>query len=440
MAGNKHPWRDVMSFNAWQQVLIIITKTAPPSAQDHLGKIGQLLQSYHALEKQSRGLFTARIQALEVLKKEADQYLQEKYRNGGYKRTGSHKGVMPEVKKQSLAARGRSNNNNNANTPTLPTATETSIDRWVYSLAQRAQKKADYLRTLSALPTMGGAPLGSFEKFLEYLQRKNAQSSDSPLLSLVPGVKPEKWDPFHRPIEVNIKGTKEEITLEAAHPNAIGLAFIEWYNSRETKHFFEWLEGHPICTFTKYLDQSSTGPSPFEFGCVQYGSNAIVRVVSLGEGLLYARPFGDNFSAPAVLTTREGKKTKPGEAYVWLNTGELLIHPHHVGTFHHSSFDKGSKVRCAGTMDVQNGKITRLDNNSGHYRPSTRHFLTFLEILNARNVLDPRAHVSTHDLFDTDPTYGLKRPFDPAGFLTAAKSLKSYPVDLMTKPFYKVHK
>lgn len=156
MAGNKHPWRDVMSFNAWQQVL---TKTDFTNAQDHLGKIGQLLQSYHALEKQSRGLFTARIQALEVLKKEADQYLQEKYRNGGYKRTDSHKGVMPEnnVKKQSLAARGRSNNNN-ANTPTLPTATETSIDRWVYSLAQRAQKKADYLRTLSALPTMGGAP------------------------------------------------------------------------------------------------------------------------------------------------------------------------------------------------------------------------------------------------------------------------------------------
>ena len=42
MAGNKHPWRDVMSFNAWQQVLIR-TKTAPPSAQDHLGKIGQQL-------------------------------------------------------------------------------------------------------------------------------------------------------------------------------------------------------------------------------------------------------------------------------------------------------------------------------------------------------------------------------------------------------------
>lgn len=50
MAGNKHPWRDVMLSNAWQQVLIL-TKADFTNAQDHPGKIGERLKLYHGLEK-----------------------------------------------------------------------------------------------------------------------------------------------------------------------------------------------------------------------------------------------------------------------------------------------------------------------------------------------------------------------------------------------------
>ena len=113
---------------------------------------------------------------------------------------------------------------------------------------------------------------------------------------------------------------------------------------------------------------------------MQYGSHSGVREVSIKNGCLYARPFKEN-SLELVLNTNGCSKNMPGEAYVWLKSGKLLIHPHYVGTFHHSSFDDGRKVRCAGTIAVTGGKIERLDNSSGHYRPSTRHFLTLLEVL-----------------------------------------------------------
>ncbi|HRF44792.1 MAG TPA: hypothetical protein PLD30_11235 [Candidatus Competibacteraceae bacterium] len=273
------------------------------------------------------------------------------------------------------------------------------------------------------------------------MKRKSNSSADSGLLSLELGVKPEKWDPFHRPIELDISDSNQALILKVTHPNAISAAFIEWYTSQTKAHFFEWLEGHSICTLTKYLDANtpSPSPSPFEFGCVQYGSRSGVREVSLKNGCLYARPFKEN-SLELVLNTNGYSKNMPGEAYVWLKSGELLIHPHYVGTFHHSSFDNGGKVRCAGTIDVKNGIIERLDNSSGHYRPSTRHFLTFLKILNEKKVLNPTADVRTHDLYGVDPKDDCQRiGLNPAAFLEQAtkKSLTSYSVTGLANPFYK---
>ncbi|MCP5134837.1 MAG: hypothetical protein H6976_14910 [Gammaproteobacteria bacterium] len=437
MAGNKHPWRDVMSLDAWKKMLTL-TQTAPTgtSAQDPLGKIFQKLKSYHQLEKQNQRVFPQRIEALKALETEAYHYLQEKL-HGKYQKEKGHKGGN-SVNPRSLAVRGR-NNNNHVDTPPSLIAKETSINRWVYSLAQRARKKAGYLEELNKYLRTGKAYLGSYSAFLDYLKRKNKPSDDSELLSLVLGVKPEKWDPFHRPIELDISESNQELILKATHPNAISFAFIEWYTSQTKAHFFEWLEGHPICTLTKYLDANTPSPSPFEFGRVQYGSGSGVQEVSLKAGLLYAKPFKEN-NLELLLNTKGYSKNMSGEAYVWLQNGQLLIHPHCVGTFHHSSFDNGGKVRCAGTIDVKNGIIERLDNSSGHYRPSTRHFLTFLKILNEKKVLNPTADVRTHDLYGVDPKDDCQRiGLNPAAFLEQAtkKSLTSYSVTGLANPFYK---
>ena len=431
MADNKHPWRDVMSLDAWQKMLNFTKIAIGTNPQDPLNKISQQLTSYHQLEKPNRDIFPKRIEALKALEKEACQYLQEK-NHDQYQRENSHKGGS-NVNPRSLAARGKSNNNN-ASTPPPLIPQEKNIDRWVYSLAQRARKKAQYLEKLSHSLT---GHLNSYSEFFDYLQRKSNSSADSELLSLRPGVKPEKWDPFHRPIELEANNNHQEFILKATHENAISYAFIVWYNSQTQKHFFEWLEGQPICTLTKYLD--ACDPSNFEFSRVQYGSSSKVREVFIKNGYLSAKPLTEEKSQCELLNTSGVAKNKSGEAYVWLKDGALLIHSHSVGTFHHSSFNRGRKVRCAGTIAVTGGKIERLDNSSGHYRPSTRHFLTLLEILNEHNAFSSDAKVETHDLFDIHQQDERQRiPLSPAKFLEEAKkkSLEPYSVSDLKNAFF----
>jgi len=40
--------------------------------------------------------------------------------------------------------------------------------------------------------------------------------------------------------------------------------------------------------------------------------------------------------------------------------------------FNHSSFSAGGKVICAGMIDINNGKLMHIDNESGHYKPNRK--------------------------------------------------------------------
>ncbi|NJN46159.1 MAG: hypothetical protein HC808_06405 [Candidatus Competibacteraceae bacterium] len=173
----------------------------------------------------------------------------------------------------------------------------------------------------------------------------------------------------------------------------ISAAFIKWYNNTSDLPFFVWLEGHPICTQEGYLESARPVVSSVLYG----PNNGIRRVFVSGNQLVACSWLGNQ--QPTALTTASGT-LKSGEAFAWLTTGELLIHNHVVGSFHHSSFNGGRKVRCAGMMTVENGKVMRVDNNSGHYKPTTQHFLTFLKILDDKKVLAENARIATHDIND----------------------------------------
>ncbi|HST67716.1 MAG TPA: hypothetical protein VLM05_21275, partial [Mycobacteriales bacterium] len=41
-----------------------------------------------------------------------------------------------------------------------------------------------------------------------------------------------------------------------------------------------------------------------------------------------------------------------------------------VGAFHHSSLLGGKPVSAAGELEVRNGELVRLTDQSGHYRPT----------------------------------------------------------------------
>lgn len=62
--------------------------------------------------------------------------------------------------------------------------------------------------------------------------------------------------------------------------------------------------------------------------------------------------------------------------------------PAKAGTFHHSSFLSGKPVLCAGEITVQNGKLTHIDNLSGHYRPTKQHLPDCVRVLSQRYGVD----------------------------------------------------
>jgi hypothetical protein len=65
--------------------------------------------------------------------------------------------------------------------------------------------------------------------------------------------------------------------------------------------------------------------------------------------------------------------------------------------FNHSSLNAGKDVICAGVMKVENGRLTYIDNMSGHYKPTKRNLLNALELLRGLNVDLQRVQVACLD-------------------------------------------
>jgi hypothetical protein len=267
-------------------------------------------------------------------------------------------------------------------------ALDRRLDPWIHSLVRRALKKREYLRNLTEYCGIG-AFMG-VSQFQNYVRDRMARAPLDGLLRLSPATKLEQLDPMHRDFEhvSEADGRVRDAKTQTSK------ALLDWIADNGALPFFLYLEGHPICTATHYLDANFKMVNR-----VAYGWDAEVRQVWIQNRQLVARGVFDRV-APTALTTTFGC-TKPGEAFVWLRSGELFIHKHVSGQFHHSSFDRGHKVRCAGTITVTNGVLERLDNNSGHYQPPDRHYLTLLRILEGEGVTNAASKVGTHGIHDT---------------------------------------
>ncbi|WP_253300055.1 hypothetical protein [Wolbachia endosymbiont of Chironomus riparius] len=93
--------------------------------------------------------------------------------------------------------------------------------------------------------------------------------------------------------------------------------------------------------------------------------------------------------------TSKGKKGCV--AYVVTLGGKLITHEHvNFGKseylYRHSTLTGGGPVICSGLMKVENGKITYIDNNSGHYKPKSAHIYRAVKIL--KPVLAKNAKIS----------------------------------------------
>lgn len=74
------------------------------------------------------------------------------------------------------------------------------------------------------------------------------------------------------------------------------------------------------------------------------------------------------------ITDKISKDKKGCVAYVITLDGKLVTHEHINANegewaYRHSTLAGGRPVLCSGLMKVANGKITYIDNNSGHYKP-----------------------------------------------------------------------
>ena len=57
-------------------------------------------------------------------------------------------------------------------------------------------------------------------------------------------------------------------------------------------------------------------------------------------------------------------------AYVVLENGTLVVGKHGSNGQGHIDLSGGKTVLAAGTVDIKDGKVIRMDNDSGHYKPS----------------------------------------------------------------------
>ncbi len=129
----------------------------------------------------------------------------------------------------------------------------------------------------------------------------------------------------------------------------------------------------------------------------------------------------------------------PGKAiYVMSATGNLHVHSHSVGHFHHSSLLAGAPVAGAGEIEVQRGLITWLSNKSGHYRPGRDHLLQVLGMLQSKGV-DLAFPLSVVGLgagdYPSVEEFMKNQLIDDEGFekaLEAARHVKATPADAPT--------
>lgn len=72
--------------------------------------------------------------------------------------------------------------------------------------------------------------------------------------------------------------------------------------------------------------------------------------------------------------------------YVMATDNKIYAHSHETGIFHHSSFLSGGRVKAAGEIAVDQGRLVGISPKSGHYQPDAAMFLNMLTWLHSHNI------------------------------------------------------
>jgi hypothetical protein len=390
------PWRDIFSVNKWNGIVRAYQQGGLSSKSKTLGRhiqsifkdgvklpreitpLTEMIGQYHATEKTDLAKVPSRVMQLKAIEILARRYL-ERFHADRRNKTRDEAGDF------------------------------TSLEAYVWSLAQHAARKADYLTKLDEYYArvrvrnayVVGNNISASASFIQYLQKPSR--TDPGLSSVAALYKLEKEDPLHRDVELHFDKGGRTLTRQTVIGTSMNMLFAQWaglydddclevsetFRPKEVP-FFMWLEGTKACLGEK---EEQLGPgSTFEqtagaIHSVGYGRADLIRLVYPWGGALYCKQLdvldapgpGVLFDTPSLVLSES--KEKGALAYVFSRGCELFSAAHKPQRFHHSSFLSGAKVRCAGMIKVVNGKVRLLSNDSGHYRPTANQLRQLAEAL-----------------------------------------------------------
>ncbi len=380
------PWQDILPLSKWISFLhaykkMEITSNATTFADrfhrrrridDDLLLLSSRIRGYHGIPKRSIINLAPRANSLRLIAHTGQSFL-NRFRIGEKgSATGAQKG---------------------------------SLDYAVTKLVRRATRKAEYLEQLK-VHVESDPRSRSKRSLIEYLQREKSRPDD--MVGLIRDVRLEKLDPWHRPFESPIM-MPGEFRYEMDHSHMFNAVFSLWQRDNTTDvPLFVWMEGHYVCTgvFNEDLWGQQTQEwvddgmgMPKGSGQVSYGANEEICITHIIGNRLHTALIGASEYTPlnTLQSAGKGDDTVGMHAYVWDKHGDIYTANHAGGSLHHSSFTSGSKVKCAGMIRVNNGKVRTVTNDSGHYQPGKRYLLNFVRYLMPLDVFEkgPNGRITT---------------------------------------------
>ncbi|MBN2124337.1 MAG: hypothetical protein JW821_08595 [Deltaproteobacteria bacterium] len=281
---------------------------------------------------------------------------------------------------------------------------------YLEGIGRRAEAKAAYFKILVNYCAATGA--GELADPQDLVRRvMAAQATHGKLIGLAPGARLEGVDPIHRPWEIEMEGGRIKAGTMIEHQNLLA----EWHQKvlmgECNKPLFAYLEITPHCLQADvakdcgwvYFKGQADASAPFYLIREDQGALKMGLMNSLDLTKLTWELFDTSW-----ITRKQSRKGAlwtpvPTMAYNWLANKELVAGLHNAMSegyygkkhidFHHSSFTGGQMVRCAGMIGATNGKITYLDNNSGHYKPKTEYLQRLVKYCLKRGYFAPEATV-----------------------------------------------
>lgn len=268
------------------------------------------------------------------------------------------------------------------------------------SLAKRANAKACYIDLLQKYYEGKQSELLNPESLWTEINKE--RDLDSPLLELKPTVRLEKLDPAHRDFEFfGLGNDPGPASLAATHAT-------NWYKAIRNGG-----TQAPLWLYLEETDFSLDKSLAKEVSVVPYlAETQMKQVFSIkpsqdGSHLQQARLDNDaynweRFDAQWANSKLSGKGgARKSLAFIWSAGKELFADLHNPeplaqrpwNRFHHSSFNGGGIVLCAGMISARNGMVTYINNNSGHYAPAKRHLQAFVRHLNDGRLFDASAEI-----------------------------------------------